>query len=109
MKKQILRFAQEDGARTIAVPASKKLVPALAEPEYFLQYVAMIGGMVACIGWRSAVEERRCVDVGASGVGQQVAHLVEGNHLHALGRRELIGIGVLRQKDGILHEFGPDR
>lgn len=52
------------------------LVPGLAESEDFLQDVAVIGWMVAGIGWSCAIKESRRVIVRACRIGQQIRRLV---------------------------------
>ena len=79
-----------------------------AEAEDFLEEVAVVGGVVAGVGGGGAVEEGGVVVVGAGGVGEQVGGLVEVDHLDAVGRGEVLGVGVLRELDGLLHEVGPD-
>jgi len=64
--------------------------------------------MVARDNRRGAIEKRRVVAVRAGFVAQQVAHLVDLHNLDAIRRRELVGVGVLRQQHGLLHELRPD-
>src|ERR1035437_1769435 len=84
------------------------LVPALAEAEDFLQQVAVFGGVVAGFRGRGSGQEGRIETLWACGVAEQIADLVDGDNIHALGRGELVGVGVLRQLNGLLHELGPD-
>jgi len=65
--------------------------------------------VVTSIGGRGAVEEGRGVIFGAGAVGQQVGRFIESNDFHAAGRHEFVGVRVLRQLDGLLHERCPNR
>jgi len=91
---------------SVADPAN--LVSGFAESEDLLQDVAVIGGMVACVGWSCAVKKGRTVIVRTGRVGKQVRRFVECQNLHAVWWCEFVGVGVLRQLDRRLHKCGPD-
>ena len=73
-----------------------------------MQNVAVVGGMVAGVSGPGAVKKCGVVAFGAGSVAEQVGDLVDLLDFDALRRRERVGVGVLREQDGLLHEVGPD-
>ena len=72
--------------------SSQPLIRVLARPEDLLQKAAVFFRVVAGICRRCAVKERDIGIVGASGVAEQIADLINAYNLHALGRREYVGV-----------------
>ena len=87
---------------------SEPLVAAfVAQAEDLLEDIAVVGA-AAGVGGRGAVEEGRAVVVGAGASVSRLVVLSRSTSLDAIRRGEGLGVGVLRQLHGFLHELGPD-
>ena len=68
----------------------------------------MIGRVIAGVGWSGAVQEGDVYAIGAGFVAEEVGRLIDLDHVDALGRGEVVGVGVLRKENCLFHELGPD-
>src|SRR5579884_4222842 len=81
-----------------------------SQPENLLEEIALIAiGVIAGIGRLCSVEKRRGVSViRTGGIGEQVRAFIQSHERDARRDSEFRNIRVLRQRDGALHEIGPD-